>query len=88
MYFKRESERQDQEPHCKPKESEEQNLNWTQKKVQDEHKENKNRKPEKSWLQNGSWKKHEDVMDLFTVPSAILDMQPRTRENEAGVDLR
>ena len=32
MYFKRESERQDQEPHCKPKESEEQNLNWTQKK--------------------------------------------------------
>ena len=47
-----------------------------------------NRKPEKSWLQNGSWKKHEDVMDLFTVPSAILNMQPRTRENEAGVDLR
>ena len=38
MYFKRESERQDQEPHCKPKASEEQNLNWTQKKVQDEHK--------------------------------------------------
>ena len=33
-------------------------------------------------------KKHEDVMDLFTVPSAILNMQPRTRENEAGVDLR
>ena len=27
MYFKRESERQDQEPHCKPKASEEQNLN-------------------------------------------------------------
>ena len=23
---------------------------------------------------------------VFTVPSAILDMQPRTRENEAGVD--
>ena len=38
MFFKRESERQDQEPHCKPKASEEQNLNWTQKKVQDEHK--------------------------------------------------
>ena len=26
--------------------------------------------------------------DLFTVPSAILEMQPRTRENEAGVDSR
>ena len=26
-------------------------------------------------------------MDLFTVPSAILEMQPCTRENEAGVDL-
>ena len=34
-----------------------------------------------------TWK-HEDVIDLFTVPSAILDMQSRTRENEAGVDLR
>ena len=33
-------------------------------------------------------KKKKDVIDLFTVPSAILDMQPRTRENEAGVDLR
>ena len=32
MFFKCESERQDQEPHCKPKASEEQNLNWTQKK--------------------------------------------------------
>ena len=27
-------------------------------------------------------------IDLFTVPSAILEMQPRTRENEAEVDLR
>ena len=25
-------------------------------------------------------------IDLFTVPSAILEMQPRIRENEAGVD--
>ena len=33
MYFKRESERQDQEPLCEPKASEEQNLNQTQKKV-------------------------------------------------------
>ena len=49
---------------------------------------NKNRKLEKSWLQNGSWKKHEDITDLFPVPSAILEMQPRTHENEAGVDLR
>ena len=27
-------------------------------------------------------------IDLFTIPSAILEMQPRTRENEAGVDSR
>ena len=27
-------------------------------------------------------------IDLFTVPSAILEMQPRTRENKAGVDPR
>ena len=33
MFFKRESERQDHEPHCKPKAREEQNLNQTQKKV-------------------------------------------------------
>ena len=28
------------------------------------------------------------IFELFTVPSAILEMQPRTRENEAGVDSR
>ena len=28
----------------------------------------------------------EHKIDLFTVPSAILDMQLRTRENEAGVN--
>ena len=28
------------------------------------------------------------AIDLFTVPSAILEMQPPTRENEAGVDSR
>ena len=28
------------------------------------------------------------VNRTFTVPSAILEMQPRTRENEAGVDSR
>ena len=27
-------------------------------------------------------------IDPFTIPSAILEMQPRTRENEAGVDSR
>ena len=26
--------------------------------------------------------------DPFTIPSAILEMQPRTRKNEAGVDSR
>ena len=25
-------------------------------------------------------------MDLFTIPSPILDMQPHTRESEAGAD--
>ena len=25
-------------------------------------------------------------IDPFTVPSAMLEMQPRTHENEAGVD--
>ena len=26
------------------------------------------------------------TINIFTIPSAMLDMQPRTRKNEAGVD--
>ena len=89
MFFKRESERQDQEPHCKPSKRRTKPELDAKKKF----KMNVNKKePETGKILIAkrfvkTWK-HEDVIDLFTVPCAILDMQSRTRENEAGVDLR